>query len=111
MNEPNTPPTPLHTQKPRFSDIASYWSDKLGGPILTLCSLGLIIGLAITGIGLMGIAAITWLLSSADWFSGIALLTGGMFLASATALCLGQMSRAGDTLYRNLAQKRKFKTT
>lgn len=59
----------------------------------------------------MGISAVTWLLSGADWFCGIGLLTGGIFLASATALCLGQMSRAGDALYRNLAQQRKLKTT
>ena len=111
MNETNIAPTPPRNKEPRLSEIAACWSGKLGGPALTLCSFGLTIGLAVTGLVVMGVSAVTWLFSGADWFCGLGLLTGGMFLASATALCLGQMSRTGDALYRNLRQKKALKTT
>lgn len=109
MNETTNPTTSPIDPKQSAAEFASLWAKRLAGPAVTVFSCGLIIGLALTGLGLMGISAVTWLFSGADWFCGIGLLTGGMFLASAMVLFLGQLSKAGDALYRNCRQKRELK--
>ena len=85
MNDKNTAPTHLNI-------------------IITL-------GLALTGLVVIAVSTIAWLLSGDGWLPGIGLLTGGMLLTSATALCLGQMSHTCDTLYLNLSQQRMIQTT
>ncbi|MGB0990928.1 MAG: hypothetical protein ACPG32_00490 [Akkermansiaceae bacterium] len=72
---------------------------RMAAPAISLLGYGLIIGLAVTGIGAMAISGIVWLISSAGWFCGFGLLTGGMFLAAATALFLGKLTRAERALY------------
>lgn len=109
MNETKT--ISSQENQPRLSNIAAGWAGQLAGPAVILFSSGLIIGLALIGIGVMGISAITWLFSGAGWFCGISLLTGGMFLATATALSLSQLSRARDIIYENLKQQQKPQTT
>lgn len=108
MNEP-TNTTAASDTKPTTAELAALWARRLAGPMVTVFSCGLIIGLALTGLGLMGVSAVTWLLSGADWFCGFGLLTGGMFLASAMVLFLGQLSRAGDALYRNCRQNKELR--
>ena len=70
-----------------------------GAPALSVLSYGLIIGFALSGIGIMGISALVWLLFSTSLFSGFGLLTGGLFLSAATAIFLGKLAKAGDALY------------
>jgi len=108
MNEQTNTTTASDT-KLKPAEFASLWVKRLAGPAVTVFSCGLIIGLALTGLGLMGVSAVTWLLSGAGWFCGFGLLTGGMFLASAMVLFLGQLSRAGDALYRNCSQNKELK--
>ena len=108
MNETNMN-TPQENQ-PALTKEVILWAGQLAAPAITLLGSGLIIGLALTGIGLMAISTLTWLFSGAGWFCGIGLLTGGMFLASATALCLGQLSHARDLIYENLKQNKKQQT-
>ncbi|MBK1855120.1 hypothetical protein JO972_09130 [Verrucomicrobiaceae bacterium 5K15] len=99
MNEPST--TTSADLKPTAAEFATLWSQRLAGPAVTVFSYGLIIGLALTGLGVMAVSAITWLFSGADWFCGIGLLTGGIFLASASVLFLGQLTRTGEAISRN----------
>jgi len=110
MNETTKTSTPSQDTKTNAAEIASCWANRIAGPAVTMISCGLIIGLALTGLALMGISAATWLLSGADWFCGIGLLTGGLFLSSATVLFLGQLSRAGDAIYRNSRLKKKLQS-
>ncbi|BDS08174.1 hypothetical protein NT6N_32140 [Oceaniferula spumae] len=100
MNESTNTNTVTETQ-PAVAELTTKWVKILAGPTVTLVSCGLIIGLALTGLALMGVSAVIWLLSGADWFCGFGLFTGGMFLASAMVLFLGQLTRAGDAIYRN----------
>ena len=111
MNETNHTETTSLSPKQTIGTIASGWLGIIASPAVATLSFFLIAGLALSGMGLMGISAITWLLSGADWFCGIGLLTGGVFLASATVLCLGQLSRAGDALYRKAYRNKKLQTT
>lgn len=110
MNETNDNKTTSDSTKQSTSEIASGWAGMLAGPAVTTLSCMLICGLALTGMALMGISAATWLLSGAGWFCGFGLFTGGLFLASATVLFLGQLTRAGDAIYRNNRDKKKLKT-
>lgn len=81
----------------KANDIVRKWS----GPAVSVVSYGLIIGFALSGLGIMGISALVWIIFGTSLFSGFGLLTGGMFLSAATALFLGRLAKAGDALYRN----------
>lgn len=72
-----------------------------GGPAISIISYGLIIGFALSGIGVMMISALIWLLFDIGWFSGFGLLTGGVFLSAAIAIFLGKLAKAGDALHQN----------
>ncbi len=72
-----------------------------GGPAISIISYGLIIGFALSGIGVMMVSSLVWLLFGVSSFSGFGLLTGGLFLSAATALFLGKLTKAGDALYQN----------
>ena len=79
------------------TSIVKKWS----GPAVSVISYGLIIGFALSGIGVMGASAFAWLFFHSGWFAGFGLLTGGVFLSVATALFLGKLTKAGDALYQN----------
>lgn len=79
----------------KSKDIVNKWS----GPAISVMSYGLIIGFALSGLGIMGISALVWIIFGTSLFSGFGLLTGGIFLSAATALFLGKLMKAGDALY------------
>lgn len=81
----------------KANDIVRKW----GGPAVSFVSYGLIVGFALSGIGIMGISALLWAILDTGWFAGFGLLTGGVFLSAATALFLGKLAKTGDALYRN----------
>ncbi len=101
MNEPNQINQELVSQ---CATQATRWA----GPAVSIISYGLIVGFALSGIAVMAASALVWLLSNAGWFAGCGLLTGGIFLSAATALFLGKLAKAGDSLYQN---RRKHATT
>ncbi|MCP5537832.1 MAG: hypothetical protein H7A51_16560 [Akkermansiaceae bacterium] len=72
-----------------------------GGPAISIISYGLIIGFALSGLGMMMLSALAWLLFGVGSFSGFGLLTGGIFLSAATAIFLGKLAKAGDALHQN----------
>lgn len=80
----------------KTNDIVRKWS----GPAVSVMSYGLIIGFALSGLGIMGISALVWVIFNTSLFSGFGLLTGGLFLSAATALFLGKLTKTGDDLYR-----------
>ena len=84
----------------KTNDIVRKWS----GPAVSVMSYGLIIGFALSGLGIMGVSALAWMIFGTSLFSGFGLLTGGLFLSAATALFLGKLAKAGDALYRNRAK-------
>ncbi len=101
MNEPNQTNQELVSQ---CATQATRWA----GPAVSIISYGLIVGFALSGIAVMAVSALVWLLSNAGWFAGFGLLTGGIFLSAATALFLGKLTKAGDSLYQ---KRRKHATT
>lgn len=90
------------TQAKRAATRIKGW----GGPVISIISYGLIIGFALSGIGVMMLSALVWLLFGISSFSGFGLLTGGLFLSAATALFLGKLTTAGDSLYANRRKQR-----
>jgi len=72
-----------------------------GGPAISIISYGFVIGFALSGIGMMILSSLLWLIFGVSSFSGFGLLTGGLFLSAATALFLGKLTKAGDALYQN----------
>ncbi len=90
------------TQTKRAATRVKGW----GGPAISVISYGLIIGFALTGIGVMMLSSLVWLLFGISSFSGFGLLTGGLFLSAATALFLGKLTKAGDSLYANRRKQR-----
>jgi len=86
-------------------DIVTKWS----GPAISVMSYGLIIGFALSGIGVMGFSALVWIIFGTSLFSGFGLLTGGMFLSAATALFLGKLMKAGDAMYNKRSQQHSAK--
>lgn len=86
---------------------AKHWA----GPAISVICYGLIIGFALSGIGVMMLSALVWLLFGVSSFSGFGLLTGGVFLSAATALFLGKLTKTGDALYRQRKDARPQLTT
>ena len=78
---------------------------KWSGPAVSVVSYGLIIGFALSGLGIMGVSALVWVVFGTSLFSGFGLLTGGIFLSAATALFLGKLMKAGDALYSQRNQQ------
>lgn len=85
----------------KTNDIVRKWS----GPAVSVASYGLILAFALTGLAVMGISALVWVVCDTGLFSGFGLLTGGLFLSSATALFLGKLTKAGDALYRKSGKR------
>ncbi|MFK7909461.1 MAG: hypothetical protein AB8F34_02545 [Akkermansiaceae bacterium] len=81
----------------KTNDIVRKWS----GPAVSVVSYGLIIGFALSGLGIMGMSALVWVIFNTSLFSGFGLLTGGLLLSAATAIFLGKLTKAGDELYRS----------
>jgi hypothetical protein len=101
MNEPNNINQELIS---KCATQATRWA----GPAVSIISYGLIIGFALSGIALMTVSALVWIVFHTSWFAGFGLLTGGVFLSAATAHFLGKLTNAGDSLYQN---RRKHATT
>ena len=103
MNEQTTPTNdhPVIDQCATQAKRAVTRTKGWGGPAISVISYGLIIGFALSGIGVMMVSALVWLLFGVGSFSGFGLLTGGIFLSAATALFLGKLTKAGDALYLN----------
>jgi hypothetical protein len=79
----------------KTNDILRKWS----GPAVSMISYGVIIGFALSGLGIMGMSALMWLLFSTSLFSGFGLLTGGLFLCAATAMFLSKLGKASEMLH------------
>lgn len=104
MNEPSSTQTsndhPIIDQCANTAKQVSNRTQGWGGPAISLVSYGLIIGFALSGIAIMGLSSLVWLVFNTSLFSGFGLLTGGILLSAATALFLGKLTKAGDALYR-----------
>lgn len=99
MNEPSHTPTAneKHIQLvSQTSTLISRWS----GPLVSLLSYGLILGLALTGIALMMISAMIGLFFDSGSSSGFGFLTGGIFLAAGCGMILWKLTRALSLLYQ-----------
>jgi len=94
MNEPN------QINQEVINKCATH-ANRWAGPAVSIISYGLIIGFALSGIAVMAVSALVWLVFNTSWFAGFGLLTGGVFLSAATALFLGKLTKVGDSLYQN----------
>ena len=72
----------------KTSDFITRWR----APFVSLLSYGLILGLAATGMTLMGISAIIGLFFDTTTHSGFGFLTGGVFLAVSCTMTLWKMT-------------------
>lgn len=78
----------------------SHFISRWSGPFISFLSYGLILGLGITGIGLMIISAMIGLFFDAGSSSGFGFLTGGLFLAVGCGMILWKLTRALGLLYQ-----------
>lgn len=92
---------PIIDQCAQQAKRAATHVKNCGGPAISIISYGLIIGFALSGIGVMMLSSLAWLLFGVGSFSGFGLLTGGLFLSAATSLFLGKLTKAGDAIYQN----------
>lgn len=65
----------------------------------------LIIGFALSGILIMIISLLTWMISDVSWMAGFGLMTGGIFLSCSITLIVGKLIKDGDTLQRKFPEK------
>ncbi len=72
----------------KTSRIISRWS----GPLASLISYGLILGLAATGLGVMALGTMVGIFFGSATLGGFGLLTGGIFLATGCALMLWKLT-------------------
>lgn len=105
MNEqPNQ--TPQSDKQPNNEKIVvvanqtSRFISRWGGPFLSMISYGIILGLGLTGIGLMIISAMISMFFDAGSSSGFTFLTGGIFLTAGCSMILWKLTRALRLLYQ-----------
>ena len=72
----------------KASRIISRWS----GPLASLISYGLILGLAATGLGVMALGTLIGMFLGSATLGGFGLLTGGIFLTTGCALMLWKLT-------------------
>ena len=64
-----------------------------------------IIGFALTGVGIMFISLLTWIVSDISWMAGFGMITGAIFLSCAATLFIGKLMKDGDALQLRFAEK------
>lgn len=109
MNEqpqPNNTPlaNPKHVE---FVSQASTFVSRWSGPFVSLLSYSLILGLGITGIGLMTISALIGLFLDSGSSSGFGFLTGGLLLTAGCCMILWKLTKALGLLYQIRQQAKK----
>ncbi len=89
---------------PTYQNIAESAKRYTPQLIQTLSHL-LLIGFALSGVAVMILSLISWLIMRDSWMAGFALVTGGILLSSATTLIIGKLSKCGDNLQRKFPKK------
>lgn len=73
--------------------------------VLKLSAYLVVAGLAFSGLGVMGFSLLMWLFSGLDTISGFGILTGGVFLSTATVLFFGRLLKEADSFQRRFPVK------
>jgi len=97
-----TKPTANNKQAELLSHVSktSHFISRWSGPFVSFLSYGIILGLGLTGIGLMTVSAMIGLFFDSGSASGFGFLTGGVFLAVGCTMILWKLSRALGLLYQ-----------
>ena len=82
----------------KLSQIIIKWGGLLG----FLFSYGLILGLAVAGLGLMALCAVAGLFNGNDLHSGFGFLTGGVIFTAGCSMVLMKMSQDLEALRQYL---------
>lgn len=82
----------------KLSQTLSIW----GAPLLSLLSYGLVLALAVSGIGLMVISVFVGLFFNSGLLSGFGFLSGGVIFAAGSVLVLWKVTRDLEILCQSL---------
>lgn len=93
MNEQN---------KEKYSAKISQIIIKWGGPMVSLFSYGLILGLAGSGLALMAVSMLFALLFDSGFFSGFGFLSGAVIFTAGGSLFLWKAIRELESFYQRL---------
>jgi len=85
----------------KLNQVITNW----GAPLVSLLSYGLILALAILGIGLMAFSMFIGLLFDSGLLSGFGFLSGGVIFTAGSALVLWKVTRDLETLCQSLKKE------
>jgi len=90
----------VNNQQAELLSQTSHFISRWSGPFVSFLSYGIILGLGLTGIGLMTVSAMIGLFFDSGRASGFGFLTGGVFLAVGCTMILWKLTRALGLLYQ-----------
>ena len=78
---------------------------KWAGIVIPVIGYLVITGFALTGLGIIGFSLLTWIITDMTWVGGFGLLTGGLFLSTATVLFIGKLIKDGERIQKRYFQE------